>query len=116
MLASRFGFQVGFKFSSISELRKLSAKVRSVGTKSEQANLRRRFRIGFLVCFLVFSLAAVALYLRKPRAIALSGRKVSFSVQVVARSGPFSDKRLWVHDEWDGPTGELTHGNIYGLK
>ena len=87
-----------------------------MGTKIEQARLRRRFIIGFLVCFLVLFLVAVALFLRKPRAVSLSGRKVSFSVQAVTRRGPFSDERLWVHDGWDGPTGEFTHGDLYGLK
>jgi HEAT repeat protein len=56
------------------------------------------------------------LFFQKPRSFYREGRKFSFSVQSLKSTGPFADQGLWVRSGWDDPTGEFSHGEIYGLK
>lgn len=84
---------------------------------AETIHLSRRWKLALLA--LGISLAAVitlAFVWHKPRSIYWSGRTFSLSVQSLSSGNPFTDERLFVRSGWDGPTGEFTHGQLYGLK
>src|SRR5712675_674814 len=68
-----------------------------------------------LVLFLVLA-PSLVLTLQKPRSFYWSGRKFSLSLQTLNPGGAFAESGLWVRGGWDGPTGEFTHGRVYGLK
>jgi HEAT repeat protein len=84
------------------------------------ASVFRNLRLGWitgvaLVLLLVLALV-VGLISRKPWSLYWSGRKFSLSLQALTPKGPFADEGWWVRNGWDGPTGEFTHGQLYGLK
>jgi HEAT repeat protein len=43
-------------------------------------------------------------------------RSYSLLTEAVTPNGPFSDQGPFIHTGWDGPTGEFTHGDIFGIK
>jgi HEAT repeat protein len=85
---------------------------------AEKQHRRRRIvRIAWLtlILFLVFSFG-IRFILQRPRSLYWSSTKYSLSLESLVPGNPFSDEKLWIHLDWDGPTGEYTGGQLYGLK
>ncbi len=58
----------------------------------------------------------LGVFSRNPRNHYWWGRKFSMSLQTLAPGGPFAGEGWWIRDGWDGPTGEFTRGQMYGLR
>jgi hypothetical protein len=50
------------------------------------------------------------------RAHTIAGRRYSLSLETLTPGDLFSSEGICFHTGWDGPTGEESHGEIYGLK
>jgi HEAT repeat protein len=73
--------------------------------------IRRRW-----LCLTILVVAASLIFaLLGPRDFYYSGRKISISFQPLS-GGAFAEEGMFVNTGWDGPTGEFTHGDIFGLK
>jgi len=80
----------------------------------------RRSRVGRVI-WTVASLAllgALILFgvLRSPTGLDVGSRTFSLNVATLAPGSLFADQGIWIHDGWDGPTGEFAHGELYGLR
>jgi len=77
---------------------------------------RRPIRWLVAVAFLVVAVGAgTMLALRKSDDFYWHGRKIHLQSRSMQQGG-LSEKKFWVHDFWDGPTGEWTRGDFYGVR
>lgn len=89
-------------------------ETREINLKTRKWTRLRRLTWSTLVGVVILGVT-VAWVLRKPRDIYWSGKTYSLNLQTLT-SGAFSENGFWIRSGWDGPTGEFTHGELYGLK
>jgi hypothetical protein len=64
-------------------------------------------------------LAAVCLLLVpfiKPIRFNIGSKGYSLRTEALTPNGPFSGSGIFIRTGWDGPTGEFTHGDTFGIK
>ena len=75
---------------------------------------RRRW-VCLAAAAVLLALVTLLVVLSRPSGLYAGSRTFSLSLQKLP-PGLFDEDGILVHDGWDGPTGDFTHGQIYGLK
>jgi hypothetical protein len=75
----------------------------------------RLLRLWWVPCLLaVLCLLVASLF--KPLAFDIGAKNYSIHTEVLMPNGPFSGQGAFIRTCWDGPTGEFTHGDTFGMK
>ena len=93
------------------------SKLRDFAGKQTRIRRSRVARVVWVVaCIVLLGALALLGLLWRPSGLYVGSRRFSLNVATLSPRGPFAGEGFWIHDGWDGPTGDFTHGQLYGLK
>ena len=75
----------------------------------------RWLRLWWIPCLLAV-VCLLALPFFCPIKFDIDSKNYSLRTEALAPNGPFSDNGLFIRTGWDGPTGEFSHGDTFGIK
>lgn len=85
-----------------------------VNTQSEKKHRRYLLWLSIIVALLLLPIIVAAF---KPITCARRTRRYELSVAILKPGDPYhADRSGFFSTGWEGPTGEFSHGDIYGLK
>jgi HEAT repeat protein len=76
---------------------------------------RHLLRLWWVPCLLgMVCLVVVPVF--APLNLDIGSTRYSLRTETVTSNSPFSGEGVYLHPGWDGPTGEFSHGEIFGIK
>lgn len=78
-------------------------------------NKLRWLRPCWVPCLLAV-VCVLAVPILRPVKFDIGTKTYSFQTETLTPNGPYSGQGTFIHVLWDGPTGEFSHGDIFGIK